>query len=136
MRARLAAAKVSWWPRPGERLVPTVSAVLLALSFPPLHSLVPPFVGLVPLALWLYALDPGVEGRGAAMRGSMLFGTIYFGILFYWILIALIWFSKLAILAFAGTLGILMVMSALFGWAVHHALNTLRVPLWLALPVL
>jgi len=109
--------------------------VLLALSFPPLQPLIPPFVGLVPLALWLHALDEGVQGRAAAMRGALLFGTIYFTILFYWILIALIWFSKLAILAFLGTLGVLMVMSALFGWAMHHARWTLRLPLWLALPV-
>ena len=112
-----------------------VSAVLLALSFPPLHSLLPPFVGLVPLALWLHAVEDGPRGRASAMRGAMLFGTVYFSILFYWILIALIWFSKLAILAFAGTIGILMVMSALFGWAMHHARWTLRVPLWVALPV-
>jgi len=109
--------------------------VLLALSFPPLHPLVPPFVGLVPLALWLHALGGDAEGRRAAVRGCLLFGTVYFGILFYWILIALVWFTKLAILAFLGTLGILMMMSALFGWTVHQALNTLRVPLWVALPV-
>ena len=116
--------------------MPAVSAVLLALSFPPLHPLLPPFVGLVPLALWLNATDEGPQGRASAMRGSLLFGTIYFSILFYWILIALIWFTKLAILAFLGTLGILMGMSALFGWAMHHAKWTLRMPLWLSLAVL
>jgi len=115
--------------------MPVVSGVLLALSFPPLHSLVPPFVGLVPLVLWLRALAGDAEGRGAAMRGCLLFGAVYFGIIFYWILIALVWFTKLAILAFLATLGILMMMSAVFGWTVHHALNTLRLPLWVALPV-
>lgn len=93
-------------------------------------------MGLVPLALWFHGLDDGPEGRAAAQRGAVLFGTIYFSILFYWILIALIWFTKLAILAFLGTIGILMGMSAIFGWAVHRSLHTVRVPLWLTLPVL
>ena len=109
--------------------------MLLALAFPPLHSLVLPFVGLVPLALWLEGLADGPDGRHAAMRGSMLFGAVYFGLLFYWILIALIWFTKLAILAYMGTIGILIVMSGFLGWTLHHARRTLNVPLWLALPV-
>ncbi len=132
---RLAALRAAWWPRPGEWLAPVVSAILLALSFPPLHPLLLPFVGLVPFALWLSALDGGAEGRRSAMRGALVFGTVYFGVLFYWILIALIWFTKLAILAYLATLGILMVMSAYFGWTLHRAVNTLRIPLWLALPV-
>jgi apolipoprotein N-acyltransferase len=129
------ALRDSWWPRRGERLIPAVSAVLLALSFPPLHSLVPPFVGLAPFALWVHSLDGDAAGRHSAMRGSMVFGAVYFGVLFYWILIALIWFTKLAILAYAGTIGVLIIMSAMFGWTLHHALRTLRMPLWLALPI-
>ncbi len=73
------------WPRRGERLWPALSALLLASSFPPLHPLLPPFVGLVPFALWLQSLAPDREGRRAAVRGSLVFGAIYFGILFYWI---------------------------------------------------
>lgn len=125
----------AWWPRRGERALPILSAVLLALSFPPLHSLVLPLVGLVPLALWLEGLQADAGGRHAAMRGAMLFGAVYFGLLFYWILIALIWFTKLAILAYVATLGVLIVMSGAFGWTLHHARHTLRVPMWLALPV-
>jgi apolipoprotein N-acyltransferase len=108
---------------------------LLAASFPPLHPLILPFVGLVPLAVWMRSLPGDDDGRHAAMRGAMVFGGVYFGVLFYWILIALIWFSKLAILAYGGTLVVLIAMSAAFGWTLHRALHTLRVPLWLALPV-
>jgi apolipoprotein N-acyltransferase len=132
---RAAALKALLWPRPGERLVPAVSALLLALSFPPLHLLVPPFVGLVPFALWIHALEPGAGGRRAAVRGSMVFGTIYFGILFYWILVALIWFTSLAVLAYVAALFGLTVIASLFGWTLHRSVHTLRVPLWLALPV-
>lgn len=109
--------------------------MLLALSFPPLHPLVLPFIGLVPFAVWVHALGPDREGRRAAMRGAGVFGAIYFGALFYWILVALVWFTKLAILAFLATLGILVVMTAMFAWTLHHALHTVRAPLWLALPV-
>jgi len=115
--------------------VPAVSGVLLALSFPPLHSLVPPFVGLVPFALWVHALPPDAAGRQAARRGAMVFGTVYLGLLFYWILVALLWFTKLAIPAFLATMGILVGLTILFGALMHRGLHTLRAPLWLVLPV-
>jgi apolipoprotein N-acyltransferase len=123
------------WPRRGERLLPAVAAVLLASSFPPLHPLVPPFVGLVPFALWVHGLSPDARGRRSAVRGSLVFGTLYFGILFYWILVALIWFTWMAVLAFIGSMILLVGAAALFGWMLHRAIHTVRAPLWLALPV-
>ena len=123
------------WPRRGERLVPAVSGLLLALSFPPLHLLLPPFVGLVPFALWVHALPSGVEGRRSAVRGSIAFGTVYFGLTFYWILVALVWFTSLAILAYFAALVGLVAIAVFFGWALHRSLHVVRVPLWLALPV-
>jgi len=133
--ARLKAVRALLWPRQGERLVPSVSALILALSFPPLHLLLPPFVGLVPFALWVHGLAPDREGRAAAVRGSMLFGAIYFGIVFYWILVALVWFTWLAILAYLAALAGLIGIAALFGWTLHRAVHGVRAPLWLALPV-
>jgi apolipoprotein N-acyltransferase len=112
-----------------------VSALLLAASFPPLHPLVLPFVGLVPFAMWIQGLPPDRDGRRAAVRGSLLFGTLYFGILFYWILVALIWFSKMAILAYIGSIILLAGAAALFGWTLHRSIHEVRAPLWLALPV-
>ncbi len=105
------------------------------VSFPPLHPLVTPFVALVPFALFVQGRDGGAEGRRSTVRGSLLFGLIYFGLLLYWILVALIWFSKLAILAYAATILALMGFSALFGWMLHRSVHHLRVPLWLALPI-
>ena len=131
----LATWRAAWWPRPGERMVPAVSAILLALSYPPLHPLILPFVGLAPFALWIRALPGDSEGRQAARRGAVVFGTIYFGIVFYWILVALIWFTKLAIVAFLATLGIAVAMTTVFAWLLHHGLHTLRAPLWVVLPV-
>jgi apolipoprotein N-acyltransferase len=92
-------------------------------------------VGLVPFALWVHGLPADVDGRRAAVRGSLLFGALYFGIVFYWILVALIWFTSLAILAFLSALLCLMGFAALFGWTLHRCVHSVRVPLWLALPV-
>lgn len=112
-----------------------MSALLLAASFPPLHPLVLPFVGLVPLALWIHGQPAGKEGRRAVARGTAFFGLIYFGIVFYWILVALIWFTWMAILAYVATILALAWIASMFGWMLHRALNEVKVPLWLALPV-
>ena len=95
-----------------------------------------PFVGLVPIALFVEARAPTPEGRRAAVRGCALFGAVHFGILLYWIVVALVWFSPLAILAWAATVAVLAALSGAFGWLLHRALHEARTPLWLALPVL
>ncbi len=122
-------------PRAGERLLPAVSAFLLLISFPPLHLLVPPFLALVPFAVWVSGLPAGREGSFSAMRGGALLGALYFGALLYWILVALIWFSKLAALAYVGTVIGLTLAGALFGWSMHRFLHGARIPLWVALPI-
>lgn len=127
--------KALLWPRRGEWLLPSVSGVLLALSFPPLHTLVLPFLGLVPFAVWVHGLSPDQEGRRAAVRGSLVFGSIYFGIVFYWILIALVWFTWLAIPAFVGSMMMLVGLAVLVGWTLHRMVHSVRVPLWIALPI-
>jgi apolipoprotein N-acyltransferase len=124
-----------WLPRPGERFLPALSAVFLALSYPPLHPLVLPFVGLVPLVLWIHDLAPAPDGRRAAQRGGLVFGTLYFGSVFYWLLVALIWFTKLAILAYLAALALIVVITAIFMSLLHRAIKDLRAPLWVALPV-
>ncbi len=92
-------------------------------------------MGLVPFALWCAALPPDAEGRRSAVRGGIVFGAVYFGLVFYWILVALIWFTKLAILAFLASMVLLTGVAALFAWMLHRMVRHLRVPLWLALPV-
>ncbi len=112
-----------------------MSALLLAASFPPLHPLLLPFVGLVPFALWIHSLTPDRDGRRAAVRGGLTFGVIYFGIVFYWILVALVWFTKLAIVAYLASVATLAGLAALFAWTLHRAVHGVGAPLWLALPV-
>jgi apolipoprotein N-acyltransferase len=112
-----------------------VSALFLVVSFPPLHPLLPPFVALVPLSLFVQGLAPDPAGRRAAVRGSLLFGLVLYGILFYWIVASLLWFSWLAVPAYLGVVGLLAGAAALFGWILHRTIHGGGAPLWVALPV-
>lgn len=112
-----------------------MTAVLLFLSFPPLHLLVPPFVALVPFAVFLYGLPPGGDGARAALRSGAYMGAVYFGLLVYWIAVALVWFTPMAIPAYLGTVLVLALLMSAFAWAFHRATRVASAPLWLALPV-
>ena len=78
------------------------AGVLTALAHPPFHLLVPSFIALVPLILWLEALPAGPEGSRQARIGGFFFGLIYFTLVFYWLLVALIFYTWLALVAFFG----------------------------------
>lgn len=106
-------------PPRGHRLLPLVSGLLLVVSFPPFALLVPPFIALVPFLVYLAELPPGAEGRWAATRAGYLLGVVYFGLLLYWLIIALIYYSVLAIPAFLGTVLVLAGFTAFFAWGVH-----------------
>jgi hypothetical protein len=114
------------------------SAVLFALAFPPLHLIVPVFVCLVPLAVFVgRRVETGATG--AAARVGFWFALLAFGSTLYWIAVALLLFTKLAILAYiatvlclggiyAATLAILSMARRLTGWP----MAVLLPPLWVA----
>ena len=124
-----------------DRFGPALAAVLLALSFPPLHLPPLPFVALVPLALWAAGLPGGAPGRGDALRGGFLFGAVHFGILFHWVPLALVGPGAdvetllFALLAFVVIVVGLAALAAVFVWLLHRAFHVHHAPLWLALPV-
>ncbi|MEX2467595.1 MAG: apolipoprotein N-acyltransferase [Gemmatimonadota bacterium] len=122
-------------PRPGERLLPVASALLLAAAFPPLHLGIPSFVGLVPFAVWVTRLPHGAEGAASAARGGLLLGLVLYGLLLHWIVPALAWVTPLAVPAFLAVLTVLAGLTALFGSLLHRGVHGLHVPVWLALPV-
>lgn len=122
-------------PRRGERGLPALSAILFALCYPPLHPLVLPFLALVPLALFVVAREAGSDGAASAARGGALFALVHFGLVLHWLPIALAWFTPLALIPYLLGLALLAVFGGLLGRALHHAVHTLRAPLWLALPV-
>ena len=122
-------------PGPGDRLVPAVSAVLLVSAFPPLHLLIPSFVALVPLAVWI--VDRGSDGSapGDAFRGGVWFGLLYFGLLLHWIAFALVWFTWWAIPAYLAVVSALALCAGSFAWALHRMVRRGGIPLWVALPL-
>lgn len=127
-------------PKAGDRLVPALSATVLASAFPPFHLLIPSFVGLVPLAVWIMDRDQAVGADGSAgapdaFRGGLWFGLLYFGILFHWIPLSLISFTWWAIPSYVAVVAVLALCSGGFGWALHRMVRRGHVPLWLALPL-
>ncbi len=118
--------------RPGLLLA---SGVLLALSHPPFHLLVPPFVALVPFALWLEGVRVGPDEGRQARKGGFFFGLVYYPLVYYWLFVALVFYHPLAVLAFLAPVLILSGFLALFSGAMLAARRRLGWPVWLVLPV-
>lgn len=119
-------------PPKGERALPILAGVLLALSYPPAALLLPVFVGLVPLLVFVADRPVGPAGRWAATRAGLITGAVYFGIQLYWLVVALISYSFMAIPAYLGTVAVLAFFTGGFAWAVHYTRERLRLPLVLA----
>ena len=117
-------------PPRGERALPLLSGALLALSYPPARFLIPPFLGLAPLLVFIAERPPGPEGRWAATRAGMVAGLVCFGLQLYWLAVALVFYSALAIPAYLGTVLALAGLTGAFGWAVHWTRERLRLPVW------
>lgn len=127
---------MSLLPPRGERLLPASTGVLLAVAFPPFELLLPSFVGLVPLLVFVAERPAGGEGRWAAGRAGLLAGSIYFGLLLYWMVVALIFYSALAIPAYILTTAVLAGLVAAFAWLLHYVREHARAPLIIAAPLL
>ena len=121
----------------GHRLLPTASALAGVSAFPPFHFLIPSFVALVPLAVWV--ADQNDLGEGSVplrvFRGGVWFGVLYFGLLLYWMPLALAAFTWWAVPAYLTTIMVLALGAGCFTWALHRLTHFGRVPLWLALPL-
>ena len=111
------------------------SGLLLGLAHPPFHLLVPSFVALVPFLVWVGRLPAGPEGRSRALRGGFYLGLLYFTLVFYWLVVALIYYTPLAILAFLFPVLIMSGFLALATLGMQQAIHRLGAPLWLAAPV-
>ena len=111
------------------------SGLLLGVAHPPFHLLVPSFVALVPFLVWVGRLPAGPEGRSRALRGGFYLGLLYFTLVFYWLVVALIYYTPLAILAFLFPVLIMSGFLALATLGMQQAIHRLGAPLWLAAPV-
>ena len=59
----------------GERLLPVLTGVLLVTAFPPFRLLLPSFIALVPLLVFVAERPPGSAGRWAAGCFSAQWGV-------------------------------------------------------------
>lgn len=100
------------WLRAGRGLVPTraegiaalLSAGLFAVAFPPFQLVVPVLVCLVPVAVHVArSADRGGRASGAARTGFW-FGAIGYGVNLYWIAVALLLYTRLALLGYVGAI--------------------------------
>ncbi len=127
-------------PGRGDRLLPALSAVLAVIAFPPFHLLIPSFVALVPLAVWVADQNDGSDasGRGRSarvFRGGVWFGVLYFGLLLYWMPLALAAFTWWAVPAYLTVVIVLALGAGGFAWALRRLTHHGGIPLWLALPL-
>ncbi len=122
-------------PRRGELGLPLVSGVLLTLSFPPFHLLLPPFVAFVPYLIFVATSPLDREGSASVRRASFWMGVVYYGTLLYWLFTALVFYTWLSLLGYIITVVVLSTILALAGWALHACRARLALPFWISLPL-
>ena len=93
------------------------SAALFALSFPPVPLVVPAFLCLIPMALAIVRRADGNGRWSEAARLGLWTGALGYGVTLYWIALALLIYTKLAILGFFGALLVLAPVVAAGGAA-------------------
>ncbi|MDH3735071.1 MAG: apolipoprotein N-acyltransferase [Gemmatimonadota bacterium] len=112
-----------------------LAGILLGLAHPPFRLLLPPFVALVPFIVWHERLADTREGARQARVGGFFLGLVYFTLVFYWLLVALIYYTSWAILAFLAPVVIMSWFLAGMSGAIHQARRRAGWPAWLAFPV-
>ncbi|UCC72381.1 MAG: apolipoprotein N-acyltransferase [Gemmatimonadota bacterium] len=122
-------------PRGAELGLPVVSGILLSLSFPPLHLLVPPFVALVPYLVFVARAPQDREGSASVRRATFWMGIVYFGTLLYWLFTALVFYTWLALLGYIIAVIILSGILAVGGWGIHLLRWRHALPFWISVPV-
>ncbi|MEO8946710.1 MAG: hypothetical protein ABI338_09430, partial [Gemmatimonadaceae bacterium] len=91
-------------PTRAEAFAALGSAALFAIAFPPFKLIIPALLCLVPVSLIVArAADRGGHGWQAA-RVGFWFGFIGYGANLYWIAVALLLYTKLALLGYIGAL--------------------------------
>lgn len=118
-----------------EAFAALLSGGLFAIAFPPFNWLVPALICLVPLAVCVAKLADSDAHGWSATRAGFWFGIIGYGANLYWIAIALLLYTKLALLGYLGTLVWLAPMVAITATALFTARRLTGWPLAILLPV-
>jgi apolipoprotein N-acyltransferase len=122
-------------PTRAESLAALASAALFAVSFPPFRLVIPVFLCLVPIALVVtHAADRNGHAWQAA-RVGFWFGFIGYGANLYWIAVALLLYTKLALLGYIGSLIWLAPVVGATMTALYFARRVTGWPLAILLPI-
>lgn len=122
-------------PRGRELGLPVLSGLLLTLSFPPFHLLLPPFVALVPYLIFVAGLPDDSTGSASVRRATFWMGVVFYGTLLYWLFTALVFYTWLSLLGYLITVVVLSSFLSLAGWAIHRVRARHSIPFWVSLPI-
>lgn len=122
-------------PTAREATAAFISGALFAFAFPPFNFVLPALVCLVPLAVTVawYADRNGYVWNAA--RTGFWFGAVGYGANLYWIAVALLLYTKLALLGYLGTLVWLSPVVALTAAALFVARRQTGWPFAILLPI-
>lgn len=122
-------------PSRREALVALASAGLFAIAFPPFNLVVPILVCLVPIAVLTAQLADHEGHAWQAARAGFWFGVIGYGANLYWIAVALLLYTKLALLGYLASLVWLSPFIAAALTALFFARRVTGWPLAILLPI-
>jgi len=91
-------------PSRTEAFAALASAALFAISFPPFKLIVPVLLCLVPISVMVTRAADGNGHAWQAARAGFWFGFIGYGANLYWIAVALLLYTKLALLGYVASL--------------------------------
>jgi apolipoprotein N-acyltransferase len=122
-------------PSRGEAWAALASSMLFAIAFPPFNFVIPALLCLVPIAVFVAGVADH-EGRAwEAARAGFWFGFVGYGANLYWIAVALLLYTKLALLGYVASLIWLAPVVAATMVAVYFARKATGWPLAILLPV-
>jgi apolipoprotein N-acyltransferase len=122
-------------PSRTEAFAALASAALFAISFPPFQLVIPALLCLVPISVMVaHAADRDGHGWQAA-RAGFWFGFMGYGANLYWIAVALLLYTKLALLGYVASLIWLAPVVGATMAALYFARKLTGWPLALLLPV-
>ena len=111
------------------------SAAIFAVAFPPFKLLLPAFLCLIPIAVFVARLADDDGGAAEAARVGFWFGFLGYGANLYWIAVALLLYTKLALLGYVASLIWLAPVVALTMLALYFARKVSGWPLAILLPI-
>jgi len=115
--------------------LPGVSGLLLALAFPPVHLVIPPFVALAPVVLQVELAGSGAGPARASFRAGLVMGGVAWGLLLSWIPPALFGWSWLAVPAYVAAVAVLAALTGLVTVLIHRLRFENGLPLAFAVPL-